>query len=286
MNLLKPLIKVPLVLMENVLFSVFPKLRPFIERSFYNPLDFRAGHIVYSQKKFQEFLTRLDSHASLEGKTILELGPGGSIGFGLLALEAGAKKYIAIDDGQHTFINPRQIRRYRALLGNDENTFKRYFIPAGQSWAYNPARIEFATIDQPSRYSVPDQCVDIIYSCAVLEHVHNLDLCFAEMSRVLKPGGYMYHEVDLRDHIFSQQSLWFLTISEFWFRLLFKNTGGYVNRKRVDYYREAARRYSLSTLFFDPTLRYNTTRLPQSLSARHSKSDLDVLAFIAIFQKY
>jgi SAM-dependent methyltransferase len=227
----------------------------------------------------------MDSKDLLSGKTILELGPGGSLGFGLLALEAGAKKYIAIDDGQHAFINQRQIWSYRALLGNDEDKFKRYFIPAGESFMYNPARIEFAAIDQRSHYSIPDQSIDIIYSCAVLEHVHDLELCFAEMLRVLKSGGRMYHEVDLRDHIFSQRSLWFLTLSDFWFRLLFKNTGGYVNRRRLGYYKKLIEKNGFSILQLQPTILHTDTINFKEIESSYSKEDIRVLSFISVLQK-
>lgn len=41
-----------------------------------------------------------------------------------------------------------------------------------------------------------DNYFDLIYSTSVLEHVHDLENGFAEMARVLKPGGIMIHGVD------------------------------------------------------------------------------------------
>jgi SAM-dependent methyltransferase len=287
MKFLKPLIKVPLVLCENILFSLFPKLRPCIERSLYNPLDFQEKHIEYSQKKFQEFKTLTSPHRKLDGQTILELGPGGSVGFGLLALQAGAKKYIAIDDGQHAFIKESHLKSYRTLLGDDSTLFNRYFIQtADGSVTYNPIFIEFVTIDQHARYPLPDSSVDIMYSCAVLEHVHNLDAAFSEMTRVLKPGGIMYHEVDLRDHIFSQESLWFLTISDFWFRLLFKNTGGYVNRKRLSHYKNLITENQLSIIKLQPTIQHSEKGDPKRKLTHYSEEDQRVVSFISILKKH
>lgn len=286
MHLIKPLIKVPLVLCENLLFSIFPGLRSFIERSLYNPLDFREKHIDYSRKKFQEFSALIHPHSKLEDSILLELGPGGSIGFGLLALRAGAKKYIALDDGQHVFIKESHLKGYQSLLNNDSAQFDHYFVQtASGSIGYNPALIEFISIDQQSRYPLANASVDIIYSCAVLEHVHDLDLCFAEMTRVLRPGGTMYHEVDLRDHIFSQKSLFFLTLSDHWFRTLFQNTGGYVNRKRISCYRSLAEKYGLSLVALEEKNESPAPTVPQRIVNQYSEEDLRTLSFIAVFLK-
>jgi len=283
---LKILAKVPLVLLENILFSIFPNLRPFIERYCFNPLDFKESHRNYSQGKFREFQERIGPYATLENHVLLEIGPGGSIGFGIIALENGLKRYIALDDGIHTFIKSRQLRTYEKLVKNT-TSLQRYFIRKNGKVTYNNSVITLANIHQKSRYPLPENSVDIIYSCAVLEHVHNLELCFSEMARVLKNGGLMYHEVDLRDHIFSQENLYFLTMRDFWFRTLFRNTGGYVNRKRLSAYRQLAHTYGFTILSLVPTIAYqgNDDELPKTLRTKYSKEDIQTLAFIIILQK-
>ncbi len=282
---LKSFIKVPLVLLENILFGLFPRLRPIIERHFFNPLDFKADHIAYSQRKFEEFSARVPI-GKIKNSHILELGPGGSIGFGLLTLEGGAERYTAIDDGLHTFIEDKILERYTKLLRGNTDALNDYFSvsPDGKS-EYRSEKIAFSAIDQESRYPLPNASVDIIYSCAVLEHVHDLDLCFAEMSRVLKPGGIMYHEVDLRDHIFSQKSLFFLNLSDRWFKALFQNTGGYVNRKRVSYYRDLAAKYHLSMISLEGKNESPLPAVPKNIMNRYSEEDLQTLSFVAVFSK-
>lgn len=281
----KVFIKVPLVLTENIFFSFFPSLRPLIERYIFNPLDFKNNHIEYSKKKFDEFQQRTPIAADLRERTILELGPGGSLGFGLLALEAGAKKYLAVDDGIHTFIEKKQLLQYKALLKNSQ-TLRTYFYPIKKGFSYNTNLIEYVAIDQTSKYPLPDNSIDIIYSCAVLEHVHDLDLCFSEMARVLKNDGILYHEVDLRDHIFSQESLWFLTISDFWFRLLFSHTGGFVNRKRISYYKKLAQKYHLSVVSFEPIVKYEgPISLKKIQVAAYADEDIRTLAFYIVLKK-
>jgi SAM-dependent methyltransferase len=283
MIFLKILIKVPLVLGENLLFSVFPSLRPFVEKYFYNPLDFKSNHVSYSQKKFKEFCQYTDGY-SLQGKTLLELGPGGSLGFGLLCLEQELSKYVAIDDGLHAFISPSQLTYYKQLLSRKSSSVTTYFTKTLEGWQPRPEKISSLAINQTATYPLPDTSVDIIYSCAVLEHVHDLDLCFAEMNRVLKPGGIMYHEVDLRDHIFSQKSLWFLTIPEFWFRALFSKTGAYVNRKRFSYYTHLAKKFDLLVEHTEATTTYTGAHFPRKLSSL-SAQDRTTLTFIMVLKK-
>lgn len=275
----KALIKVPLVIAENFTFALIPPLRPMVEKYIFNPLDFKGNHIDYSRKKFTDLKKNLSPFTDLQAKVFLELGPGGFLGTGILALEDGAEKYIAIDDGMHTFIQPRQIAHYRELLNQKSKAFHRYFITENHQTRYRKEKISFASIDQTSHYPLPNASVDIIYSCAVLEHVHNLDLCFEEMARVLKPGGYMYHEVDLRDHIFSQKSLWFLTIPEWLFRFLFGHTGGYVNRKRLSFYRAVTEKYGFTICSLTIT---EKTKVGDTFP---KIQDQDALVFIAVFQK-
>ncbi|MCX6780331.1 MAG: methyltransferase domain-containing protein, partial [Candidatus Magasanikbacteria bacterium] len=201
---IKPFIKVPLVILENMFFSIFPNSRPIIERLVYNPYQFNAEHIAYSKNQFNKFVKKIGGISEIDNKNILELGPGGSLGFGLLAIKNGAARYFAIENGQHSFVNKKQIGFYRELLGNDHDFLNKIFIFKNDRYYYNQNLVTFIEIDQQSNYSIDSNLIDIIYSCAVLEHVHNLNLCFSEMTRVLKVGGSMNHQVDLRDHIFAQ----------------------------------------------------------------------------------
>jgi ubiquinone/menaquinone biosynthesis C-methylase UbiE len=215
----------------------------------------------------------------------LELGPGGSIGFGLLALKQGAKKYYAIESISHAFITEKQLLSYRKLLENNDDLISKYFIKSEDAqYSYNPEFIEFIEVGQDSSYKLSDESIDIIYSCAVLEHVHDLKLCFFEMTRVLASGGIMNHQVDLRDHIFSQKSLWFLNFSDYWFDKFFKNTGEYVNRKRLSDYEKLIHDKNLEILNLEKTILFNK-RLPKNLQKRYSEYDLRNLSFNITLKK-
>lgn len=278
MAILKKIIKVPLILIENIVFTIFPNARGIIERYVFNPYQFNEKHLAYSKNQFNDFIKKIGGIDKIKNKTILELGPGGSIGFGILALKNGASKYLTIDDGIHTFITKKQLKWYTKLADNDQNFIKKIFTKKDNKYLYNKDEIKFISINQKSRYSLPNNSVDFIYSCAVLEHVHNLDLCFSEMSRVLKSGGVMNHQVDLRDHIFSQDSLWFLLIKDSIFKKLFSKTGEYVNRKRFSYYEELLKKYDLEIINMDKGIIFKEN-LKNSLSKKYSESDLGTLSF-------
>jgi SAM-dependent methyltransferase len=54
----------------------------------------------------------------------------------------------------------------------------------------NPTLDEAFRMDPDSAIPLPDASVDVIFSCAVLEHVANPGRMASEITRVLKPGGW------------------------------------------------------------------------------------------------
>lgn len=277
------LIKLPALLGLNLLNSVYPGSEKIFERYVYNMYHFGSEQNQYSRSQFTSFINSLGKYGSLKNKTILEIGPGGSVGLGLLALKRGAKKYYAIDTGTHLAVKSRIYNEYSHLLG-DKALLDKIFINNNENYILNPQLVRFLDITQKSIYPLPDDSIDIIYSCAVLEHAHNLDLCFSEMSRVLKPGGTMNHIVDLRDHVFSQKSLYFLEIPEYWFRFFFGNTGSYVNRKRFSYYTRLFSLNNLEVVSMKTQFTYKGNISPKLLKI-YKKHDLQLLAFNIVLRK-
>jgi len=50
-----------------------------------------------------------------------------------------------------------------------------------------------------------ENSVDMIYSQAVLEHVNDLEHTYRMLSRWLKPGGFMSHQIDFKSHDYAAQ---------------------------------------------------------------------------------
>jgi SAM-dependent methyltransferase len=276
------LVKIPLVVAENIVFGIWPNLVRVVEKYFYNQYFFGAKHVKYTKKLFKLFLEDTQKHFDVKGKVLLELGPGGSIGFGLLALVGGVKKYVAIDTGNHAEVSKQIYENYQNLL-EDKKILKSFIAKENGNYLYNSRKIQFLDIKQDSTYDLEDESVNVIYSSAVLEHVYDLDLCFSEMVRVLKRGGYMNHRVDLRDHIFNRDSLFFLRIPEYWFLRLFGNTGGYVNRKRFSDYLRLFEKFNLEILGIKKKKKKNNKK--KRLLKKYSEDDLETVSFNILLRK-
>jgi len=261
-------IKLPLVLVENISLGLFPSLRSKLEK-IYNPYFFGDSYVKYTQDQYKSLKKTL---GQFKNKTLLELGPGGSVGLGLLSLNDGLKKYIAIDSENH-LDNAKAISMYGKLLNKNVAEVKVLL-----------KKVEVKPLNKNFGYDLVNNSVDLIYSCAVMEHVKNLDICFAEMARVLKKGGMMNHQVDLRDHVFSQQSLFFLTIPQKLFDLLFWNSGVWVNRARWSQYVKIFDKYGLKIVKVSFNIKWKKT-IPNYLKNKYSVDDIKKLSFNVVLQK-
>jgi SAM-dependent methyltransferase len=94
----------------------------------------------------------------------------------------------------------------------------------------------------PPPVDIPDRSLDFVISMGALEHYSPSDLrrLFAEMVRVLRPGGVLSHIVDHRDHSHHAQSrlspLHHLKYSDAMWRLIARPPFSYTNRLlRSDY---------------------------------------------------
>lgn len=168
-------------------------------------------------------------------RTIVELGPGDSMGIGFMALLTGAEQYYGIDAVRHASneVNCLVFDELITLLKDQvpipsggEFTevlpkLSDYCFPRGLLSearlirALAPERLNRLRnalsgdlTSDPINYLAPmgrmneisTNSVDLIISQAVMEHVDQLEEIYAECFRILKPGGFMSHQIDLRCH--------------------------------------------------------------------------------------
>jgi SAM-dependent methyltransferase len=137
-----------------------------------------------------------DNGVPLDG-TILELGPGWDFG-GALLLGEDSKKLIVADRflarWQPTF-HPLVYREMQRMLARPSRLLDEVVRDGGYDGI-----IETAEEPAYDLRSIPDNSVDLVYSNAVLEHVHPLDKAAVELFRLTKPGGHGAHQIDLRYH--------------------------------------------------------------------------------------
>lgn len=170
-------------------------------------------------------------------KTMVEFGPGDSLGIGLAALLSGVKHYIALDVVQYAS-DTQNLQIFEELIAlfkdrapiPDESEFPLVrpllpsyafpadlLTPARLDVALHPARLELVRrgIANPAPrprcgglvcYMAPwipgvieSGAVDLVLSQTVLEYPPDLEGMYSEMCRwLVVPGGVMSHEIDFK----------------------------------------------------------------------------------------
>jgi Methyltransferase domain len=186
-------------------------------------------------------------------EAVAELGPGDSLGIGLMALLCGVERYVALDAVPHarSEANLAIFDQLVALLRGrtdipDDREFPQ-LKPALESYAFpghllpdellarclDRARVERLRADLQClsgsvRYAsawwqadcVEPESVDLILSQAVLEHVNDLDSTYRAMHGWLRRDGFMSHQVDLKCHETATAWNGHLAYSDFTWRLM------------------------------------------------------------------
>lgn len=170
---------------------------------------------------------------NVDGKTILELGPGNSYLNAYLFLLNGAKKVILVDKFPRYVKNKKQkdfSLRELSFVKNCYPDKPLFFLDDLEE--VKPGYIEFVA-KELTDIDVKGLEVDLIYSISVLEHIRDVSSNVTQMARLLKPGGHMYHHIDMRDHYnFNNPFLFYKYSDETWNRWLTKEGRAYTNRWR------------------------------------------------------
>ncbi|MCG5524341.1 class I SAM-dependent methyltransferase [Ectothiorhodospira haloalkaliphila] len=178
----------------------------------------------------------------LNGKHLLEYGPGNCPGVALLMVAHGAKTVTCVDrfglsrpDGTQAKIMSELVDMLDgAPRGRAEKCFCVHGNPAS---GLSEKRINY--IVTKNGLSCLHDCCDLAYSRAVLEHVNDLDATFQDMSRALRPNGLAIHKVDLKSHgLHRSNPLDFLVWPEWLWSLMYSGKG-VPNRLRINHYRQA-----------------------------------------------
>jgi SAM-dependent methyltransferase len=211
----------------------------------------------YINRVFEDYLAYAGlSQDMLQGKRVLELGPGDNAGVALKFLLAGARQVVCLD----RFFSKRDERKhsqiYQALREplNEEQRllFDQVLDPlTGLSRDPQKLLLIFGTPIEEAEKILQPESFDLVVSRAVLEHVYDTDQALAVIHRLLARGGYMIHKIDLRDHgMFSgnHHPLTFLTIADTVYRLMTRDSGK-PNRRLIGYYRRKMRELDFDATF-------------------------------------
>lgn len=145
------------------------------EREQLTTVVFGDTFALYDDESFEEFIVPLRERFAnnaidlsvFEGKRCLDAGCGGGRGSILMA-EAGASQVVGVDLSETNVATSRMRAEQRGLSQ--------------------------CTFQQASLLEVPfeDESFDVVWSNGVLHHTDDPDLTLREITRVLKPGGWMW----------------------------------------------------------------------------------------------
>ena len=204
----------------------------------------------YINAQFADYLRYSGLHEDqLYGARVLEIGSGDNIGLALRFLAAGAARVVCLDkfyskrnldQQRHIYLTMRE-----QLVAHQRQRFDEAItVDAGLETNPEKLRCVYGQALEDSVLVVEERPFDLIVSRAVIEEMYDPDAMFKATDKLLAPGGYILHKIDLSDYgIFSGgglHPLTFLTIPDVIYRMMASDSG-IPNRRLINYYRDKVR---------------------------------------------
>lgn len=216
----------------------------------------------YFQTCFDAYFEQLgieqsDQAAYLDGKSILEYGPGDLPGVAMLMVANGTDQVVCVDRFPLVKMSSKNVEITQIMLERlsplQRDRAESCFELAGHPESgFVPRRISYLV--RPSGLSGLANEMDVVISRAVLEHVNDLSATFQDMYAALKPGGMAIHLVDLKSHgLHRENPLDFLNWPE-WLWSFMYSAKGVPNRLRANAYRDAVAQCGFELVSMTPTL--------------------------------
>lgn len=286
--------------MVGLVFMVLNKVRHEIE-GYKTPRPFSVKQydrcIEYDFNVVDTWLNEMRSLTkfafSIEGKNILELGPGADLGVGLILLAKGARKYNALD--VHFLVKNVPSEFYDKLFEeikkripladiNDLKLQLRGFREGKNS------RLNYIYDKKFSFSQLKSEKIDVVFSNAAFEHFDNIGKIFEQLSQVVKKDGYILSTIDFQTHtrwIRERDPLNIYRYSDKLYNLLsFK---GSPNRLRAYDYIIFLEKFGWEGIKFLPIKKLSQTEWritkPYLCSRFINYSDMDVLSGILFARK-
>jgi hypothetical protein len=186
----------------------------------------------YAYQVFFEHISRAGVANTLQGKNILELGPGDSIATAIVAAAFGATS-VLVDSDDYAVEDLELYRQIANSLRNLGLNTPNMNDARSRDEVLKKCRSKYFSEGLNSLKTISSHSIDFLFSQAVLEHIRKNEFfeTMRECRRVLRSGGFASHRVDLRDHL--DGNLNNLRFPEaVWESELFVRSGFYTNRLR------------------------------------------------------
>jgi SAM-dependent methyltransferase len=215
----------------------------------------------YFERCFDDYRAQLgvesgDASAWLQGRRVLEYGPGDILGTALMFHAYGAAEVECVDRFPLQSVSQKNAAVYRALIASLPEPARTrannaFVLPGEPQSGLRPQAVGYRVT--PDGLAARPRAFDLVLSRAVLEHVNSLEATLRDVAVCLKPGGKSVHNVDLRSHNLDRYRPFdFLTWPEPMYRLMYSHKG-FPNRWRPDRYRAILGNVPLILRAMEPT---------------------------------
>lgn len=141
--------------------------------------------------------------------------------------------HILTDEVLMNYLEDNRIERIRGLISNDP--------PENLSEESINEKIVY--VAPWTNYEMDLPCVDFVISQAVLEHIDELDLAYAFMSKILVDGGFMSHDIDFKSHGTAREWNGHWGYSESFWKIIRGKQPYLLNRKPLSTHKNLCEKY-------------------------------------------
>ncbi|MDH5570635.1 MAG: class I SAM-dependent methyltransferase [Gammaproteobacteria bacterium] len=147
----------------------------------------------------------LGKTTSLEGRSILELGPGADLGIGLILTAKGAKRYNSLDVNNLVKSVPNEF--YDTLFDRISTTIDTPSMPIEELKSQleatkngNNDKINYICDESFNFNHFDKEGIDLVFSQAAFEHFDNIPETFSQLTKIVQPDAVLIAEIDLSTH--------------------------------------------------------------------------------------
>jgi SAM-dependent methyltransferase len=208
------------------------------------------------------------------GRTVLEVGSGPLLGWGMVALALGATKFYALEPAFRWSL----LTQYQEYFEDHWRQVNRFLGPVDRvEDLIAQHKIEVLTEE---RITLPNKSIDLVVSNSVVEHVDDLEELIEELRRISSDEAVQFHFVDLKDHSSTGRDR-FSRLYPFhpeYLRSLYKRRGSPINMLRArDIKNLFSRRFNYQQIiFFENSHHPSIISAHQYWAERYTSTELGI----------